>query len=111
MKEVIEKIVNIDNADLGYEIHTNKQVISVLIGNDGNCCEVWGFLDTQDDIQEFIGAELISINAIDSYYKIHPKYHAFIDDFTPYIEDETSYCFVDVNTSKGKLQFTIYNSH
>lgn len=116
MKEIIEQIVKVDDDhDLGYKIKTSQQTFSVLIDNGQNCCEVWGFLDTQDNIQDFIGAELISINAIDSCYNLHPKYYPMIDDLTPYkdssMSEDTYYCFVDINTSKGKLQFTVYNSH
>lgn len=105
--EIIQNIIKFDNySKLGYHIYTDAQVISAQISNSGSCCESWGFLTTEDNIQEFIGADLLSIELIDMDYKNHPLTK---DD--EYSIDECSFCFIDFNTSKGKLQFAIYNSH
>jgi hypothetical protein len=103
--EIIEKIVKVDNIQLGYEIHTNKQVITCFIGNVSGCCENWGFITTEDTIQDFIGAKLLGINLIDMDYKTHPL------TYDMEYGDEGGFCFVDILTSKGTLQFALYNLH
>lgn len=105
--EIIKNIVKVDDAYLGYEIHTDQQVITVFISNSSGCCENWGFLTTEDTISEFIGSELLSLEVIDMDYKSHP----LTKDGEWYLEYEDVFCFVDVNTSQGKLQFAIYNMH
>lgn len=103
--ETIVKFVKVNDEKLGYEIHTDEQVITCLISNYGNCCEDWGFITTEDLLSDYVGAELLSINLIDTDYKTHPLAKDFIDAY------EIAFCFIDVVTSKGTLQFAIYNQH
>lgn len=96
MKEIIEKITEKDD---GYTITTNKQLIQLEMG-EGGCCAVSGYYFTPEDTKEFIGAELIDIKLVD----------------TPLIDSEMDYneggvVFVNLETSKGVLQFTAYNRH
>lgn len=72
MSELINKIVKVDNNNLGYEIHTNEQLITVFIDNNAGCCESWGFITTEDKIEDFIGTELVSLAVVDIDYKQHP---------------------------------------
>ena len=104
-KEVIKKFIKMDDDWLGYNIETNQQVISLKINNQSDCCESWGFLTTEDKLEEFLGAELLGIEVIDTDYKAHPLTKDY--DFC----DGGSACFVDLLTSNGKLQFAIYNDH
>ncbi len=107
-KEVIAKIVKVDDdTNLGYEIHTNKQVVTIFISNQSGCCESWGVITTEDTLSDFIGAELITLSTIDYDYKNHP----LTKDDTCWGYDEGGCIFVDVETSKGKLQFVLYNQH
>ena len=108
--EKITKFVKFDNDNLGYEIHTNKQVISLQISNSGNCCESWGLITTEDTLSDFVGAKLLGIELVDMDYKSHPLTMENVDFNNPNNEG-TSFCFIDINTSKGKLQFVLYNTH
>lgn len=104
----------------GYHIKTNKQNIYILIAGIQQCCESWGYeacteegiIETKDDLQDFIGAELLSIerveaenhNNIEIYSKLEEKIK---EDCFNYPDTE----FINVKTSNGVLQFVLYNSH
>lgn len=90
----------------GYKITTSQQSIFLLIDNSQNCCESWGYMVSEDDLSYFIGAELLSIERvkedgeiIESLKSAQPRY------------DNGDAVFVNVNTSRGKLQFALYNHH
>lgn len=143
-KEIIEKIVDLDNIDYdgtveslkedidkkfgkwfninkytGFLIITNRQCIYILIENYQKCCENWGYeackdsgiIETQDDLKDFIGAELISIESIE------PGTHNGISVYNTLLEEidydrsEIAAEFVNIKTSNGLLQFAIYNCH
>lgn len=90
----------------GYQIVTDKQVITVAIDNGQSCCEDWGYLMSQDDFEEFIGAELLEVKVVDSALNTTVK-DILKDDYV----DEGSCMFVNFETSAGTLQFTAYNEH
>lgn len=85
----------------GYIITTDKQEIKVGISNGQSCCESWGEFMSQDDLSEFIGANLIKAYVTDTALKSYD------------IEDmyEGSAMFVNFDTSKGLFQFVAYNIH
>lgn len=102
--ETIQKFVKVDADNLGYEIHTDQQVISFLISNSAGCCENWGYITTEDTLSDFVGAVLLDIELIDMDFEAHPLTKGMSSD-------EISWCFIDVKTSKGVLQFVLYNQH
>lgn len=106
-KETIVKIVKINDTNLGYEIHTNKQVINIFINNQSDCCESWGAITTEDTLKDFNEAELLSIAIVDYDYKKHP----LLKDEKDFYCEEGAAIFIDVNTCKGLLQFVLYNQH
>ena len=87
----------------GFTITTDEG--QVLIGIDGSqqCCENAGYTSTLDNVEDFIGADIIKIDIVDIEY--NPK------------ELPKNYCvdantvFVNVHTSKGLFQVTAYNDH
>ena len=90
----------------GYLIKTDKQTIKILIGNGQNCCEDWGSFSTEDDFDDFIGADLLDIKLTDTCLKTELLKRANRFDLDP-----RDIQFVDLETSKGTLQFAVYNSH
>lgn len=85
----------------GYEIQTTKQVIKLGISNGQNCCENWGYFMTNDNLGEFIGAELVNIEIVNE-----------ILDVTKLVDVYEGGCmFVNLKTSNGDLQFVAYNPH
>jgi len=89
----------------GFLIKTDKDVYSVMIDNDQNCCENWGYLSSEDDIDRYIGADLISVEIVDK--ALNTK---VIDELELY-EDYTNMIFVNFNTSEGLFQVVAYNEH
>ena len=120
MKEIIEKIEEFDTHENrilihdpppdekygktynGYKIYTNKQEIILGITNIDSCCENWGYFVSNDNIDNFVGAELLGISVTDTCLRTHKLPE-------PNYNDEFDAIFVDIKTSNGVLQFTAYN--
>jgi len=88
----------------GFQIITDQQTIKVGISNDQSCCERWGYLITNDSIDDFIGSELLNIIIVDSALN-NKKIHEI-----EYM-DEGDAMFVNFETSSGVLQIVAYNCH
>lgn len=88
----------------GFQIITDQQTIKVGISDGQSCCESWGYLITNDSIDEFIGSELLNIVLVDS---------ALNDKKIDEIEylDSGDAMFVNFETSKGVFQIVAYNCH
>lgn len=87
----------------GFNITTSEQVVFMGISNGQSCCESWGYFLSHDDFSEFIGADLISVEVVDTALNISQV--ADLQD------DESSIMFVNINTSNGLLQFVAHNTH
>ncbi len=90
----------------GFEVVTDKQKILVLIDNDQNCCEKWGYLSSFDDSKEFIGSDLLKIELVDEC--LNKTELKKIEDEKG---DDVQAIFVNFETSKGLFQLTVYNAH
>lgn len=102
MKEIILEINEYeDDSREGWIIKTNKQEISFLINNIGQCCEQFGHIASVDDTSEFIGSELYQVNLVDSALNLK----------TNITNEECEAIFFNFETNKGTLQFTCYNCH
>lgn len=101
MTETIQAINEISTSIDGFEVITDKQTITLGISNGQSCCENWGYFMSQDDFSDFIGATLLDVvivnDCLDST-KLDGVY-------------EANCMFVNLQTSKGLLQFVAYNSH
>ena len=109
---MIEKIISItpfEDNDCGYKVLTNKQEIVFAIDNSSNCCEEWGYFSTNDDIQYFIGSKLIEISTTNS--ELDTKVFLDVCKSKGHHLDEGEMMFVNLTTSKGVLQFVVYNQH
>ena len=87
----------------GLHIKTEKNEIWFLIDNSQNCCEEWGYISSEEDYTAFIGAEYLgydNIKAGNLMQKLHGTW-----------EEEQGTVFLNVQTSKGLLQFAVYNYH
>jgi len=85
----------------GFEVVTDDQTIRVGITNEQSCCENWGYFMTNDDPSEFIGANLISVDIVDT---------CLVKDKAPALYEGDA-MFVNFETSAGTLQFVAYNAH
>jgi len=71
------------------------------ISNEQNCCENWGYLTSQDDLEEFVGKEFVTYEVVDEKlgtYDVPDIYEGGI-------------MFVNIYTDNGMFQFTAYNGH
>lgn len=89
---------------VGYQIITDVQTIRVGISDGQDCCEVYGYLITNDDIEDFIGAGLIEISITDTALN-----NKKIEELE-YL-DCGGAMFVNFETTEGLLQFVAYNAH
>lgn len=86
---------------VGLYIKTDKGDIKLLIDDRQSCCEDFGalYLETPDDEEKFIDATILKIEDVCIGLTANP------DNLTG---DETQ---LKVTTSKGVLQFAVYNFH
>lgn len=105
-----EKILNIlevqEGTGDGYAVVTNKQVIKLLIDNQQNCCEQWGYFMSEDNLEDFIGAKIYDVTVTD--IALNTKK---INECIPYGIQDGGVMFINIITDKGVLQFVAYNAH
>lgn len=90
----------------GYKIETTEHVYHILIANEQNCCETWGYFTSEDDFNKFIGEELVSVELTDTALN-RKKF-----EVSDYYEDNGGIQFVDFKFANGAvLQFAVYNAH
>lgn len=103
-KEIIKSIEEVSADDeSGYKVVTDKQAVLLMIDNHQSCCENWGYFLSNDNPQEFIGAELLAVNVVDEALNVSQ-----VEALNMH---EGSTMFVNLETNKGTLQFTAYNDH
>lgn len=85
----------------GYKVETDEGVFFIVIENDSQCCENWGYLSSNDELHEFEGSELYSVNIVDTKLET-------VEDVCSY---EGDCMFVNLETSGGTLQLVCYNEH
>lgn len=85
----------------GFVIKTTEQEIKLGIGNGQSCCENWGYFITNDEPDTFIGADVLGVDIVHTCLEKEkaPKMY------------EGDAMFVNIETTKGTLQFTAYNEH
>lgn len=99
----------------GFVIRTTEQEIKLGIQNEQDCCESFGYFFCNDNVQEFVGAQLRTVKLTDTalntkmmWEHLDPWY--VTDDINKYLDDG-EIMFVTLETDRGDLQFVAYNSH
>lgn len=85
----------------GWIVVTDRQSIKIGISDGQYCCESTGHFITNDDVSDFIGADLLAINIVDECLAVSKAPEVY----------DGGVMFVNLETSKGTLQFTAYNAH
>ena len=130
MEEGIEQIVSITEVEdikwdeypiplEGYRIATTQHVYHILIENEESCCETWGYLASENNPQDFIGAHLRTVNLTDDARDHHALEEIALGRGRSRYATRTNkpndveYCvqFVDFVTDHGVLQIVVYNSN
>lgn len=90
----------------GFRIKTSEKELILAISDGQNCCENWGTISTEDDFEEFIGTEIRNILITEG--SLTSKLMENLSK--EYVSsDDTE--FITLETTKGTLQFAVYNSH
>lgn len=100
----------------GFKITTTEQEIYLVMDNMQCCCENFGYFMSEDNIDNFIGSNLLDIKITDTMSKSITA--NMLKDACLELDDdgcievyEGSIMFVDIITSNGVLQFVAYNEH
>lgn len=91
----------------GYKVKTTEHEYLILIDNGQCCCESWGYFDSADNTNDFIGKELMSVELTDVALSKEK-----LEESGYYGGDCGGIQFVDFNMADGTvLQFAVYNDH
>lgn len=91
----------------GYMVKTTEHEYLILIDNGQCCCESWGYFDSADNTDDFIGKELVSVELTDVALNKEK-----LEKSGYYGGEEGGIQFVDFNMADGTvLQFAVYNEH
>jgi len=94
----------------GFRITTDSKVFELLISNGQDCCEDFGSIVSEDNLDDFIGSEIKDFKCVDSAdYNDIPLFKKANND-SEYV-DVFDCAFIDFNTNKGTIQFAVYNHH
>jgi len=99
-KEIIEDCASLGGGTVGYKIDFEGfeyKTLYILIDNDQECCEEWGYTCSDDNPKEFIGAEVKEV----------------VETRKDTVSDGTheDTIFVTVKTDKGDFQIKAYTYH
>lgn len=75
--------------------------VKIGIENGQSCCENWGYLISEDDLVDFIGATILDVAVVDD---------ALNTSKVPELYEGSS-MFINVETTEGKFQVVAYNEH
>jgi hypothetical protein len=103
MKGMLNALLGVGGYD-GYKVETEQGDLFILIDNGQCCCESWGYFSTEDELQNFIGADLLDIELTDT---------ALTTESIEELEclDNGGVQFVTFKTDKGVFQLAVYNAH
>lgn len=104
MSQMINSLCGYSSMD-GYKVETNEHVVYVLIDNGQSCCESWGYLTSEDNLEYYLGSELKEVSLTDK--ALNQK----VVEQSGYYDDCGGIQFVDFVTDKGTFQLAVYNAH
>jgi len=128
----MEKILNIEEVENvkfegdeswysgydGFKIVTDCQEIFVVIGNGQACCENWGYFSSNDEVKEFISADLMDVEIVDKLLDVESIGQKLRDNGVESYNEEGvidvydgDAVFVNFRTSLGVFQLVAYNAH
>ena len=88
----------------GFRIETEDEEMYFVIDNSQQCCENWGtYLYTPEDLKDYIGADYLGYDEKSCEEVENALKNECVNS------DEI--CFLNILTSKGTIDFAVYNSH
>lgn len=92
----------------GYRIKTSDAGDVLVCIDDGqSCCERYGYFSSDDDLNQYVGANLNDIELVDTALKVE----SLKENDLEYGFDGGGIQFVNFKTSKGTFQLAVYNAH
>ena len=78
MTETIKEIKEVNNINInhmygnfsGYEVTTNRTKRYILIEDGQQCCENYGYMISEDDVNNYVGATLTNFSVVDKSLKV-----------------------------------------
>lgn len=105
ISQAINRVFGSNGCYDGYKITTEEHEYHLLIENGQSCCESWGYFVSDDNYLEYVNANLLDVKFTDVALNTTKL------NESDYYVDDGGIQFVDFETDKGILQFTVYNSH
>lgn len=102
-----------ENIDFnGFILKTESHIITLAIQNEQECCELYGYFMTNDDINEFIGHDLLDVKITDTDLTEHSVIYDHInsllgEDIVNESDRSSEVMFVTLTTTNGILQFCL----
>lgn len=93
----------------GYKVYTTQQSITLCIKGGQRCCERFGYFWCNENPDEFIGANLLSVRVTDDALSEGVLKENDLDRSTKYFQGRVM--FINLETDRGTLQFVAYNEH
>lgn len=92
----------------GWRIVADDQTVVVGISNSQDCCEEFGYFNSDDDPLKYIGAELLRVERVSEDKS--ERLVTTIPD-VEYGLDAGAAVFVNIVTDRGAFQLAAYNAH
>ena len=91
----------------GVTITTTKQKIQMGIQSGQHCCENYGYIFTNDKVEEFVGATVLGVRVVNTDLTSQDLDKLGGESFI--LDCPTM--FINIETDRGLLQFVAYNDH
>lgn len=92
----------------GFRIKTTNGNVEIGIENNLNCCESFGTMASNDNFSDFYGAEILEIKYTRENNKLLETFELKLSEQCIELQD---ILFITLETTKGTLQFAVYNVH
>lgn len=89
----------------------NDTTLSLVVSSYQSCCENYGAVTTEENLQDYVGAEYIQHDIVDQELAVNSNIIADSNIYDIPSLDAGDIIFLNVQTDKGTLQFSVYNSH
>ena len=89
----------------------NDTTLALIVSSGQSCCEQYGAVTTEENLQDYIGAEYIQHDIVDQQLAVRSNIIADSNIYDIPSLDSGDIIFLNVQTDRGTLQFSVYNCH